>query len=286
VHKGHKQILEILRNKARFTGGESLVVTLWPHPRVVLYPGKEIKLLNTIEEKITLLEKAGIDHLFVIPFNTEFAKLTAQQFIKKILIDEIGMQSLILGYDNHFGHNKEGDFQVVKEFAGQLHFEIVHPPAVFEADVKISSTTIRVFLEMGEVEKAANFLGYQYSLTGKVVLGRKLGRSIGFPTANIEPDNIKMLPRVGVYAVWVYIGNEKYRGMMNIGFRPTIEKLLLHKTLEVHIINYNSNLYEKEITVTFAYRLRDEIKFSGIDELKSQLDKDKVNTIQILKNIQ
>lgn len=175
VHKGHKQILEILRNKARFTGGESLVVTLWPHPRVVLYPGKEIKLLNTIEEKITLLEKAGIDHLFVIPFNTEFAKLTAQQFIKKILIDEIGMQSLILGYDNHFGHNKEGDFQVVKEFAGQLHFEIVHPPAVFEADVKISSTTIRVFLEMGEVEKAANFLGYQYSLTGKVVLGRKLG---------------------------------------------------------------------------------------------------------------
>jgi riboflavin kinase/FMN adenylyltransferase len=267
-------------------GGESLVVTLWPHPRVVLYPGKEIKLLNTLEEKIALLEKAGINHLVVIPFNIEFAKLSAQQFISNILIDQIGMGTMVLGFDNHFGHNKEGDYKVVKEIADQLNFEIVHPPAVFEAGEKISSTSIRVFLELGDVEKASKFLGYQYSLTGNVVIGRKLGRTIGFPTANIEPDIIKMLPRTGVYAVWGFAGDEKYMGMMNIGFRPTVEKSSLHKTLEVHLINFEGDLYGKEITVTFANRLRDEVKFSGIEELKAQLNKDKAQTIELLKNFQ
>jgi riboflavin kinase/FMN adenylyltransferase len=284
VHKGHKQILDILKNKASQTGGESVIVTLWPHPRVVLYPGKEIKLLNTLEEKKALLEQAGIDHLVVIPFSNEFAKLSAHQFISNVLIDAIGMQALVLGFDNHFGNNKEGDYSVVKEVADQLNFEIVHPPVVFEADEKVSSTSIRVFLELGEVEKAANFLGYPYSLSGKVVLGRKLGRTIGFPTANIEQDNLKMLPSVGVYAVVTTIGNKKYMGMMNIGFRPTLEKSLLHKTLEVHLINFDGDLYGKEITVTFANRLRDEIKFSGIEELKAQLNTDKAHTIELFKN--
>jgi len=282
VHKGHKQILDILKSKASQIGGESIVFTLWPHPRVVLYPGKEIKLLNTFEEKKVLLEQSGIDHLAIIPFSKEFAQLSARQFISNILIDEIGMKTLVIGFDNHFGHNKEGDYHLVKEIASQLNFEIIHPPAVIEENEKISSTNIRVLLELGDVQKAANFLGYNYSLTGKVVLGRKLGRTIGFPTANLEPDKLKMIPRVGVYAVVVNVDDQNFMGMMNIGFRPTIEKTNLIKTIEVHLIKFDGDLYEKEITVTFANRLRDETKFSGIDELKAQLYKDKSETIRLL----
>jgi len=282
VHKGHLQIIQTLKDKAKEIKGESVLVTLWPHPRMILYPDKELKLLVTFEEKLLLLEQLNIDHLVIIPFDKEIARITAQEFIR-FLVEKIGMRYLVIGFDNHFGHNKEGNFNTIAETASQLKFKIIHLPAVFEESEKISSTNIRVNLELGDVEKTAQLLGYNYSITGKVVKGSMLGRTIGFPTANIEPSPVKMLPRVGVYAVMVNVEDKKYMGMLNIGFRPTVEKILLHKTIEVYIINFKGDLYDKEITVTFAKRLRDEVKFSGIDELKIQLEKDKEESIQILK---
>ena len=283
MHIGHAQIMDELKRKAKKIKGESVVVTLWPHPRTVLFPGKDIKLLNTLEEKQILVEKAGIDHFVVIPFDFNFSKLSAYDFVNDILIKKIGLRCLMVGFDNHFGHNKEGDFNALNNIASDLGFEIIHLDAFFEGVERVSSTGIRVFLELGEVDSAAKLLGYSYRLTGKVVKGKMLGQSIGFPTANIEPESLKMLPRIGVYAVTVDVEEGRFMGMLNIGFRPTIEKLALHKTIEVHIIDYESDLYGKKITVTFAKRLRDEMKFRSIDELKMALENDKINTVEVLK---
>lgn len=284
MHKGHAQIIQAMKNKARQIKGETVVVTLWPHPRTVLQPNNEVKLLNTLEEKQGLIEQAGIDHFIVITFDSNFSKLSANDFIKNILIDKIGMHCLVVGFDNHFGHNKEGNYDVIKEIALKFEFEIIHLPAYFEGPERVSSTSVRLLLELGEVDKAANLLGYYYELSGKVVKGNMIGRTIGFPTANIEPDALKMVPRVGVYAVLVDVKGINYKGMLNVGFRPTIEKYPLHKTIEVYIIGFNGDLYEKEISVTFVKRLRDEVKFAGIDKLKAQLEIDKLNTIDVLKN--
>ncbi len=283
MHIGHARIMDAIKRKAKKIKGESVVITLWPHPRIVLFPGKDIKLLNTLEEKQTLVEKAGIDHFVVIPFDSNFSKLSAYDFVKDILIEKIGLRCLMVGFDNHFGHNKEGDFNTLNNIASELKFEIVHLDAYFEGVERVSSTGIRVFLELGEVDNAAKLLGYSYKLTGKVVKGKMLGQSIGFPTANIEPVLFKMLPRIGVYAVTVDVEEGRFMGMLNIGFRPTVEKLALHKTIEVHIIDYENDLYGKKITVTFAKRLRDEMKFKSIDELKMQLETDKINAVDVLK---
>jgi len=283
MHIGHAQIMKALKQKAKKIKGESVVVTLWPHPRTILFPGKDIKLLNTLEEKQAIIEKAGIDHLVVIPFDINFSKLLAQNFVKDILIEKMGLRCLVVGFDNHFGHNKEGNFNVLSKIASDLGFEVIHLDAYFEGAERVSSTGIRVFLELGEVDNAARLLGYSYKLTGEVVKGKMLGQSIGFPTANIEPAAFKMLPRVGVYAVAVDVEEGRFMGMLNIGFRPTVEKLALHKTIEVHIIDYESDLYGKKITVTFAKRLRDEMKFRSIDELKTQLETDKINAVEVLQ---
>lgn len=284
MHIGHTHIMDALKSKAYKMKGESVVVTLWPHPRTVLYPGKEIKLLNTLEEKQMLIEKTGIDHFIVILFDIDFSKLSAFDFINDILIKKIGMHCLMVGFDNHFGHNKEGDFDIINDIASKLGFEVMHLDAHFEGTERVSSTAIRVFLELGEVDNAARLLGYSYKLTGEVVKGKMLGQSIGFPTANIESAPYKMIPRIGVYAVLVNAEGSQYKGMLNIGFRPTIEKFALHKTIEVHIIDYTGDLYGKKITVTFAKRLRDEMKFASIDELKMQLENDKKNSVEVLKD--
>jgi riboflavin kinase / FMN adenylyltransferase len=279
VHKGHTKIVEVLKNKAHELSGESVVMTLWPHPREVLFQGKEIKLLNTLEEKYNLMGNLGVDHFVVIPFDKSFANLAAFQFIKEILVEKTGVNCLIIGYDNHFGKNKEGDINIIKNAASMLNFNVEHVPAFFEGNERVSSTSIRVFLEMGDIENARKYLGYSYSLTGKVTKGKMLGKSIGFPTANIEPSPIKMVPRIGVYAVFVNTEGKQYLGMLNIGFRPTVEKILLHKSIEVHLIGFEGNLYDKEITITFAKRLRDEKKFGSLTELKSQIEIDKEVTL-------
>jgi riboflavin kinase/FMN adenylyltransferase len=285
MHAGHLKIMDALKEKAAQIKGQSVVVTLWPHPRTVLMPGKEIKLLNTLEEKQELVEKAGIDHFVVIPFDVNLSKLSAHDFIKNILLEKIGMASLVVGYDNHFGHNKEGDFEAISKISSEYGFDVLRLEAHFDNSERVSSTAIRVLLEFGDVEEASRLLGYYYKLTGEVVKGKMLGQSIGFPTANIEPPSYKMVPRVGVYAVNVNVDDHVFCGMLNIGFRPTVEKLALYKTIEVHLIDFEGDLYGKKITLNFVKRLRDEMKFNNLEELINQLNKDKKESLKILKEI-
>lgn len=285
IHKGHLHLIKSLKDKAKDIDGETVILTMWPHPRIVLYGQKDIKLLNTLDEKAELLKQTGIDHLVIIPFSKKMAETQATEFFHKIIIDKIGSKSLLIGFDNHFGKNKEGNYSALKNEAEKTGCELVHPAPFFVGEERVSSTEIRLSLELGNVEKAAKFLGYNYKIIGKVVMGRMLGRTLGFPTANIVTDEIKMVPGVGVYAVIVNVENNVFHGMLNIGFRPTVEKELLHKTIEVNLFNFNGDLYEKEITVNFVARLRNEVKFSGIDELKAQLAKDKVNAEDKLRNI-
>jgi riboflavin kinase/FMN adenylyltransferase len=282
VHRGHLFLLDILKSEAKLIDGESVVVTLWPHPRTVMYPEKELKLLSILSEKKELLAMQGIDHIIIIPFNLEFAQNTAEHFIQSVLIDKIGMKCFVVGFDNHIGRNKEGSIDVIKSESTKFNYEVVIPKPVFEGKNRISSTDIRLFLELGEVEKAALYLGYKYTITGKIVKGKMIGRTIGYPTANIEIDPFKMLVGIGVYAVYVNIFGVIYKGMLNVGFRPTVDQHTLHKSIEVNIFDFEGDLYEKQITVTFAKYLRGEIKFPNIEILKQQLAKDKENALGLL----
>ncbi|MCX7985498.1 MAG: bifunctional riboflavin kinase/FAD synthetase [Bacteroidales bacterium] len=282
VHQGHVSLLNQLKNISTRESSDAIVVTLWPHPRMVLYPDKPIKLLTTLDEKLTLLEKNNIKKVVVIDFDRQFASISAQDFIRNGLVGTLNLSYLLLGYDNHFGHNKEGKVDVVKQEAEKWGFKVVHLAPVFSGEEVISSTNIRLYLELGNIEMANELLGYQFFIKGKVILGKQLGRTLNFPTANLQVETYKMLPRIGVYAVWVQVDTKTYPGMMNIGFRPTINPIIKEKTLEVHLLNFEGNLYEKEITVSFVKRIRDEIKFSGIEELKQQLQRDRDMVLKLL----
>ncbi|HOK50683.1 MAG TPA: bifunctional riboflavin kinase/FAD synthetase [Bacteroidales bacterium] len=282
VHRGHVSLLRELKNIALREASEAVVITLWPHPRMVLFPDKSIKLLTTLEEKLSLLEKQGISKVILIDFNEQFARIPARDFIRQGLVGLLDLSYLVLGYDNHFGHNKEGRIDVVKQEANQFGFRVVQLPPVFHGEEVISSTNIRLHLELGNIEAAKELLGYPFFVKGKVVEGNRMGRTLNFPTANLQVEPYKMLPRVGVYAVWANVDGNTYPGMMNIGFRPTIQPHLKEKTLEVHLINFEGDLYGKEITVTFVQRTRDEIKFPGITELRQQLEEDRKIILQIL----
>jgi len=282
VHKGHQKILDALKNKASELNGESVVLTLWPHPRMVLSPEKEITLLNTLEERTALLEKNGVDHMVELTFTHDVAQISAEDFVRNILVGRLGMKAWIVGFDNHFGKNRTGNYESTKKLANELGFSIDHPEAYFTGSERISSTNIRVLLEFGEVDKAAELLGYQYSITGKVIEGRKMGRELGFPTANLQPPVLKILPGIGVYAVWVDIGKKRYMGMLNIGFRPTISSQTLFKNIEVHIIDFEDDLYNREITLNFVKKIREERKFASIELLKKQLHKDKKTITNLL----
>jgi riboflavin kinase/FMN adenylyltransferase len=284
VHKGHLKIIETVKQRATEKNGESVVLTFWPHPRVILYPEKEIKLLSALDEKIELITKTGIDHLVVISFTIEFSKLSVEEFIQKVLIEKIGIVHFVIGFDNHIGHNREGGFEVIKKYGEKYNFGVEQLNAVFVDSERISSSNIRNALEQGNIEKTAMFLGYRYFITGHVVRGKNIGRQLGFPTANIQPGDHKIIPAVGVYAVLVTFEGKKYQGMLNIGYRPTFEQTPVNKTIEVHIIDFEGDLYNKEISVTFVSRIRDEKKFKGIDELTAQLNRDKQEIIKILGN--
>jgi riboflavin kinase/FMN adenylyltransferase len=278
VHKGHHKIIETLKRRAIEHQGESVVVTLWPHPREILYPEKPIRYLSTLEEKRHLLTKTGIDHFVVIPFTHQLSELTADEFINQILVNRIGVKHLVVGFDNHIGHNRQGGYDAIKSSADKYGFTAEHLDALLFGTERISSSTIRNALDLGEVEKAANYLGYNYFIEGKVVEGRKVGRQIGFPTANIEPGVHKMIPGLGVYAVWAFFDGKTVPGMLNIGYRPTFDPEMKTQTVEVHLIDFEGDLYNKEISVTFVSRIRSEIKFNGVDQLISQLFVDKADT--------
>ena len=283
VHLGHQKILNRLQEVAFETGGQSVVITFYPHPRSVISPdNKTINLLSTLDEKIELLEKNGINHLVIIPFTREFSELSSEEFIQKILIETIGTKTLVIGFDHRFGRNSEGGFEYLKENKARYGFEIEEISRHDLENVGISSSKIRKALIEGDVPTADHFLGRNYSLSGVIVKGKQLGRTIGFPTANIQVREIaKLVPADGVYAVKVYYREEEFGGMLNIGNRPTVDGTF--KTIEVNIFNFDCEIYGENLKVEFIKKIRNEQKFSGLDELKVQIAKDKETCKDILR---
>ncbi len=283
VHMGHQQILRRLRESADKNGGETVLITYWPHPRLVLFPDQtELKLLNTFEEKAELLREQGVDHLLRIPFTREFSQTTSAEFIKKILVDTIGTRKLIIGYDHRFGKNREGSFEHLQKNAPSYGFEVEEIPKQEVDNLAVSSTKIRHALLHGDMDTAAHLLGRPYSLSGRVIRGERIGRMLGFPTANLEIDNQhKLIPADGAYAVMVRLEHETLPGMLNIGMRPTVGGT--KRTVEVHIFDFNRELYGDTIHVSFIQRIRDEIPFSDVEALKAQLKKDRDEAVKILK---
>lgn len=283
VHLGHQGILKRLNDAAKAIQGESVVVTFWPHPRLVLRQDQSIKLLNTLEEKLKLLENNGVQHVVIIPFTEEFSKNTSSQFVEDIIVNSLHVRHFIIGYNHHFGKGREGNFDAMLEFSKKYGFVVDRLEMQTVHDKKISSSIIRNYLNEGDVSSANNCFGYDYMISGRVVEGQKLGRSIGFPTANIHVEqDFKLIPKEGVYAVFVDIDGMRYPGMLNIGYRPTVDLYSRRITIEVHLLNYNGDLYQKDITLYFRQRIRDEIKFSGLEQLQQQLLIDKAEIAKIL----
>ncbi len=284
VHTGHSFILDQLKNQALKHGGEAVVVTLWPHPKIVLNQGlQSFKLLHTREEKIRELEKIGIDELIIIPFNKEIASLTACEFTQKFLVDILGVEVLLVGYDNRFGSDRKGDPEGLAKCASLNKFIIEKLPEFKSELGRVSSTSIREFILKGDLEQASTRLGYQYYLAGTIVEGNHIGRQIGFPTANVHPlDPYKLIPMNGVYAVRTELKGRTHNGMLNIGFRPTIDSASAVKTIEAHLFDVSGDFYGEQVVIHFVKRTRDEMKFCGIDELKIQLEKDKADIRNML----
>ncbi|WP_420387028.1 bifunctional riboflavin kinase/FAD synthetase [Roseivirga sp.] len=275
VHIGHQKILSRLQEEAKRVNGETVVITYWPHPRLVLKPwDHSLQLLSTFPEKANLLEDFGIDHLVKVPFTKEFAHMIPEEYIRVILHERIKTKKIIIGYDHRFGKNRSGGLEELHAFAEKYHYEVEEIPRQDIDEIGISSTKIRRALEVGDVHQANTYLGRNYALTGRVVHGEKIGRSLGFPTANISvKENYKLIPSDGIYAVRVCHEYNKYDGMLNIGQRPTIGGE--NKTIEVNIFDFDMDIYESEITIEFVDLIRKEIKFNSLDELKAQLANDK-----------
>ena len=283
VHLGHKTIIKHLKKIAKKNNGETVVLTFHPHPRMVLQENSDIKLLGTIEERISLLKEAGVDHLIILPFTKEFSRISSLEFVRDILVNQIGTKKLVIGYDHHFGRNREGSFEHLKEFGPMYGFEVEEIPAIDVKDVNISSTKIRVALEGGDINKAKEYLGRNYSISGIVIAGNQIGRLIGFPTANIKiKESIKLIPEIGVYAVNIFHNGHKYKGMLNIGYRPTISDNN-GISIEVHLFDFNANLYKEELKIEFISKVRKEKQFKDVNQLKEQLERDLINCKKILK---
>lgn len=285
VHAAHKVILERVKQIARENGGETVVMTFDPHPRMVLFPDDHgLKLLHTLDEKIEALEQEGIDHLVVIPFTKEFSRLTSMQFIRDIIVNKIGTEVLVIGYNHRFGKNREGSFEHLKEYSGLYGFDVEEIPEHDIDEIAVSSTRIRRALEEGDVALAAKYLGKPYTITGTVEKGKQLGRTIGFPTANIKVANPnKLIPANGVYAVKVFINTRIFNGMLNSGVRPTVDGLT--HTIEVHLFDFDEDIYGQTVKIAFVDKLRDEKKFDGLEALTNQLQKDKLHALDRLSGL-
>jgi riboflavin kinase/FMN adenylyltransferase len=283
VHVGHIKILSRLREIATNTNGDTVVLTFWPHPRLVLHPeDSSLKLLNTFEEKAELLKAQGIDHLIRIPFTKEFSQLTSEQFITEILVKTIGTKKLVIGHDHHFGKNREGTFEQLRLNAPKYGFEVEEIPRQDVDHVGVSSTKIRKALEGGDIQTATHFLGHPYSISGRVIMGDKLGRLLGFPTANIEIETFyKLIPADGIYAVKVRYDSNYFNGMLYIGNRPTIDGV--KRNIEVNIFNFNEDIYGESLSIFFYEMIRSDIKFNDLEELKSQLFLDQQAALKILQ---
>lgn len=285
VHRGHQRILARLRQVADAVGGPAVVITYWPHPRLVLGPPPshpellELQLLNTLEERITRLAEFGVDYLLVMPFTREFASWSSEQYVQELLLKTVGTKHLVIGYDHRFGKNREGGFDYLTQHAARYGFTLEEIPRQDVDAVGVSSTRIRRALRGGDVATATAYLGYPYPVTGLVVTGQQLGRTIGYPTANLDvPEKLKLVPAQGIYAVWATTAaGTRHPGMLSIGVRPTIGEGLA-QTIEVNLLDYSGDLYGQLLTLEFVAWLRGEEKYDGLAALTAQLALDALAT--------
>jgi len=282
VHAGHRIILDRVRSLAAQHDGESVVLTFFPHPRLVLYPHEEsLKLLSTLPEKISLLEQAGVDNLIVLPFTEHFSQLSPEEFAREILHKAIGVHTMVVGHDHRFGRSREGDFQALQAFARQFGFHVEEIPAQLVNEVAVSSTKIRRALAERNIVEANRLLGRPYSVSGHIVHGMKLGRQIGYPTANLQPDEpFKLIPAHGVYAITVWVKGLRYKAMANIGLNPAVPGKGF--SIEAHLFDFSGNLYEIAASFEFHAFLREERKFDTLDALKEQLHEDRKKALEAL----
>ena len=283
VHAAHKKILQQLAILANEINGESVLVTFHPHPKHVLQSSQsDLQLLSTVEEKIELLKDCGIQHLVIVPFTFDFAKISATDYIEQFLVNNFHPKKIVVGFNHHFGNNRVGNLTMLRNAGLKDDFEVIEMEKQMEDEITISSTAIRNFLLEGNISEANKLLGREYLMMGKVVEGKKLGRTIGFPTANIEVLNEhKLIPTDGVYVVEVLIGTGLHKGMMNIGNRPTVGGT--NRTIEVNLFDFDKNIYDETAKIFFHERIREEKKFNGLEELKVQLNSDMIYSLDFFK---
>lgn len=284
VHRGHQQIIHSLKKEAQSVNGETIIITFHPHPRKVVSSHIALQLINTPDEKTELLQQHGIDHLVIVPFNKSFSELSAEEYIKKFLVDKFRPHTIIIGYDHHFGKNRSGNFRLLEEKSSVYGYKLIEVPQHILDEIEISSTKIRKALLGGHVETANKLLGYDFFFEGRVVEGDKLGRQLGFPTANmVYTDDDKLHLGEGVYAVMVLVNNQEKKGMLSIGKRPTLNDT--QERVEVNIFDFDGDLYGKTIRVKVKKYLRPQEKYPSMEALKAQIEEDKKNSIEVLKNV-
>ena len=284
VHIGHKKIINQLTSISSQNNLISILLSFFPHPKMVLQNDNELKLINTIQEKEGLLNSLNLDYLIIKEFTKEFSRLSALEFVRDILVNKLNAKHIIIGYDHHFGRNRTANIEQLKEFGELYDFKVTEILAQDIDDIAISSTKIRKALVNGEITLANKFLGYNFFFSGNVVHGNNIGKTISFPTANIKIDApYKLVPKNGVYIVKTTIDNQITFGMMNIGYNPTFNGK--QKSIEIHFINFNKNIYDKTLTIEMILRIRNEIKFNTVDDLKKQLEQDKLSTLNYIKSL-
>lgn len=282
VHIGHRSIIHRLKTIAKQSKGETVIISFYPHPRLVLFPeDNQLRLINTLEEKIQLLEACGVNHLLLIPFTLEFSRLSSEQFIRDILINTVGTKKLVIGYDHHFGRNREGSFAHLKQFGPEYGFDVEEIPAQDIDEVAVSSTKIRQALENGDITTANNYLQTPFIISGTVVKGDQIGRALGFPTANLSiPDPNKLIPREGIYGVKAQVKGKTHKGMLYIGKRPVLGTMSL--SIEVFLFDFSEDIYGEYIEVSLLHYLREDRHFPSLDALKVQMQEDEQKARKIL----
>ena len=284
VHIGHKKIINQLTSISSKNNLISILLSFFPHPKMVLQNDKELKLINTIQEKEGLLNSLNLDYLIIKEFTKEFSRLSALEFVRDILVNKLNAKHIIIGYDHHFGRNRTANIEQLKEFGELYDFKVTEILAQDIDDIAISSTKIRKALINGEIKLANKFLGYNFFFSGDVVHGNNIGKTISFPTANIKVDQpYKLIPKNGVYIVKTIIDNQTTFGMMNIGYNPTFDGK--QKSIEIHFLNFNKNIYHKNLTIEMIMRIRNEIRFNSVDDLKKQLGQDKLSTLNYINSL-
>ena len=285
VHQGHRQIITRIKELARQTGGETVLLTFFPHPRMIIHPeDQSLKLITTMHERAALLEALGVDHLIITPFSRDFSNQTAEAYIRDVLVKRIGTRTIIIGYDHRFGKDRQGGLKDLQT-AGPLYgFDVIEIPEQDINHVAVSSTRIRNALLKGDIEQANTFLGYPFFLTGKVIRGNQIGRQLGYPTANLlVEENYKLIPADGIFSATVQIGEETFKGMAYIGHRPTINGMT--RNIEVNIFDFNRDIYNEMVQMNFHHFIRSDVKFSSLEGLKDQLAQDRIDVLKILEEI-